>query len=175
MRLNAEGHDESQYLPRGIPPVNPFRAQHKGVRWEGTSIKAMNWLPDLMLDREFLTKDHQTTCLSFYSAVISTRKLLGITDLRGYLADSQMGDALPKDIFFAICNGLKKWKSNLCLWVVCNEYNMGNIELAYKIRGNIQESLEDAQKIIDNLRELARVISVPVPEVCQKLPCQVIS
>lgn len=170
-RLNSEGHDESQYLPKGMPPVNPFRAQHRGIKWEGQAVKALTWLPDIlnaMLNdsgNELLTRDHIATCTRFYSAVVSTRKTLGISDIRGYIAEpTGKNDSRETDIFFSVVNGLLKYQSNLCLWVVCDEYNRGNIKLASHLIGSIQQSLDNAQKIIDSLKNVTTIQIVPVPE-----------
>lgn len=155
-RLNSDGHDESQYLPKGTPPVNPFRAQHEGIKWEGESIRAKTWLPDILeeqLDENahpLLSGDQVHTCKSFLRSVVGTRNALGITDLRIYVGQPN-SEAESKDIFFSIMRGLVAYQANLCLWVVCDEYNRGNISLARKLIGSIQQSLDNAQKLIDSL------------------------
>jgi hypothetical protein len=171
-RLNSEGHDESQYLPKGIPPVNAFRAQHNGIKWEGQAIRSLTWLPDILnatLDengKELLNRDHIATCTRFYSAVVSTRKTLGISDIRGYIADSKgEKNDNPSDIFFSVVNGLLPYQSNLCLWVVCDEYNRGNFKLAQKMIQSIQQSLDNAQKIIDEISKCVIIEKVPAQPV----------
>ena len=155
-RLNADGHDKSQYLPRGTPPVNPFRAQHKGIEWDGESIKVKTWMPDILLKtldefgKEMLTRDQVHTCESMFRAITATRNSLGINDLRAFIGESK-GDGEPKDIFFAVIHGLLPYQANLCLWVVCDEYNRGNLPLAKKLITNIQQSIDLAQILIDNL------------------------
>lgn len=167
MKLNSEGHDESQYLPKkwynprtgreeDYPIVNPFREKHGGVVTEGKSIKALTWLPDklhLQLDtdgNQLINGDQLNTCRSFYRAVVSTRNELRIDNVRNLVGQSPTPGE-PTDIFFAVVRGLLPYQANMCLWVVCDEYNRGNLELAQKLIVSIQNSLDLAQKIIDSL------------------------
>lgn len=159
-RLNYLGHDESQYLPRGVPPVNPWRAQHGHVKWEGEAIKALTWMPDILHatlneeGNELLTRDYVHTCESIFRIVTSTRHALGLSDLRSFIGGSISAiESTPKtDPFIALLTGLMPYQSNLCLWVVCDEYNNGNVELAKKLITSICNSLDRAQKIIDECK-----------------------
>lgn len=170
-RLNAEGHDESQYLPNGMPPVNAFREQHGNVQWEGLSIRALTWMPDILFVRRSIEKVHLDTCVSFYGAVVETRKVLKIGDIRGILFDKPDELTTPKvDVFFNIVHGLCKPEANMLLWLVCDEYNRGNISLAHKLIGTIKHGIENAQKIIDNLRERAKQQESPSAELSLKSP-----
>lgn len=180
-RLNADGIDESQWLPKvfnkhtglleRIPPVNPFRQQHGIVKWEGESIKAISWMPDLLFAKldadgnQLLNGDHLMTCKAFYSAVVSTRKALGISDLRGYLSDPGQGNPATGDVFFTVMTKLLPYQANMCLWVVCDEYNRGNVALAEKLITSIQNSLDLARKVIDNIPQIDDNAIVPAPEV----------
>lgn len=175
-RLNQDGHDESQYLPRGTPPVNPFRAQHGKLEWVERTLHAKTWLPDILNTTlndkgdPLLNTDNLTTCMRFYSSLVSTRKALGISDIRGYIADPQKGSNKPEtDIFYAVMTGLLKYQSNLCLWIVCDEYNRGNLKLAEKMIGSICNSLDLAQNIIDNLCDSSIMQIVPAPESCPEI------
>lgn len=174
--------DKTQFLPDKelnvktgemvpVPRVNAFRAKQGNVRYEGQAIKALTWMPDIMLDREWINGDHMHTCGIFYRAVVATRKALGIGDLRAYLAESRPdGAGAACDVFFAVLSQLPKAQSNMCLWVVCDEYNRGNFMLAYNLRGTIQAALENAQIIIDREKEKAENTPVLTPELSSGRP-----
>lgn len=161
-KLNADGSDPQYYLPRGVPPVNPWRMQHGQVRWEGEAIKALTWMPDMLnntLDvngNPCLTPDYIHTCESIFRIVTSARVALGLSDLRSFISANKTDaqSSRKTDPFFALLTGLLPYQSNLCLWVVCDEYNHGNIELAKRLIWSIRNSLDNAQKIIDNCRSL---------------------
>jgi hypothetical protein len=163
-RLNADGHDESQYLPKvldkitgkivSLPPVNAFRERQGGVRYEGTSIKAMQWLPDILFDRENeRERPYNDTCVSFYGYYVQTGQALGVSDVRNILFDRlEEGTQLPPvDTFAAIMRGLVKPESHMLLWVVCDDRNRGNLRLANHLIGTIRHAVEHAQEIIDAL------------------------
>jgi hypothetical protein len=164
-RLNSEGHDESQYLPLGTPPVNAFRAQHGTVKWEGTSCKAISWMPDKLYDLKIIDKHHLDTASSFLTAKIHTQKVLGIADIRGILHDKPDALSAPRgDVFFALLKQLCKPELNMLLWVTCDDRNHGNIPLACQLIGTIKHALENAQKIIDNLYGICETTKSPAPE-----------
>lgn len=168
-RLNGEGHDESQYLPRGTPPVNPFRERQGGVRWEGTSCKALSWFPDRLYHLQIIEKHHLDTAISFITAMINTQKVLGIGDIRGILHDKPEELNSPKgDVFYAILNRLCKPESNMLLWLVCDDRNRGNTSLARHLIGTIKHALENTQKIIDNMAGVCESELSPAPEVRPK-------
>jgi hypothetical protein len=167
-KLNADGHDESQYLPRKwfnprtgkeepYPVVNPFR-QAKGdiSRNDDDKLEAMTWLPDILLKRGKISGDHHSTCLSAFRAALSTRNALGVENLRAYLSEV-MGEEIPSgeesDIFFNLATKLSKLHFHTCMWVVFEEMNRGNVALACSIIGTIQESIERAQDIIDSCKK----------------------
>lgn len=154
-RLNHEGHDASQYLPRGVPPVNAYRATKGDIVREGESIKAISWMPDRLYVADRLSKEEVNTCTMFYSILIATRRVLGICDLRGILTDKTMENptkSLEVDYFMEIMNGLPRPEGNMLLWVVCDEYNHGNLELACMLLGTIQHAIENTKNIIDNIK-----------------------
>lgn len=151
-RLNADGHDESQYLPRGTPPVNAFRERKGGVVLQGTAIKALAWFPDILFNRRIIEKEHLDTCVSFFKALVETQRELGIGDIRGILADrSEDGEQKHRDTFFAVMHALRKPEANMLLWTICDDRNRGNIPLACHLIGTIKHALENTQIIIDNL------------------------
>lgn len=169
-RLNSEGHDESQYLPKkwfnpktekeeSYPVVNPFRAQHGKVRLEGEEIKALTWLPDILHDtygedgKELLSRDYLQICETIFRIVMSARNALGISDLRSFLGAEQLNQHLSaRDPFFALLSKLLPYQSNMVLWIVCDEYNRGNIDLARKLIETIRNSLDLAKKVIDDCK-----------------------
>lgn len=173
-RLNADGHDESQYLPKkwinpksgkeeDYPVVNECRAKKGDIvqlETDGGLNKALTWLPDKlnhMRDdngKELLNRDYLHICESIYKIVMSARHSLGISDLRSFIGGEaiiQVG-ILPSDPFFAILSKLMPYQSNMVLWVVCDEYNRGNIALARKCISSILGSLDMAKKVIDDCR-----------------------
>lgn len=156
MRLNADGHDESQYLPRDTPAVNAYRAAQGGISWDGQSIKHLTWMPDKLhykLTEEgkpYLDRDRLQTCEGLYRAVTGTRSALGISDLRIYVGEKSEGGE-PKDIFFAVLRKLLPYQSNLCLWTVCDEYNRGNLPLAMQLISSIHNALDMAADVIKAL------------------------
>ena len=168
-RLNSEGHDESQYLPKGTPPVNAFRAQHGNVKWEGESIKAMSWMPDILFDKEIISKKHLDTSNNFFRIVVQAKRTLGICDLRGGLFDKhETGAAFEADLFLEIWRSIPKSEFNMLLWFVWDDYNRGNVALAIHLRGTIQHGLENAQKIIDNFSKANDNTESTLPEVSLK-------
>lgn len=155
-RLNAEGHDESQYLPKNVPIVNAFRERRGGVRYEGTAIKAVEWLPDILFDREDeREKPYNDTCVSVYGYHINTLHSLGMRATNNILFDPVFAvTQLPAvDTYAAIIHGLAKPESIVLLWTVCTERNHGNIGLARSFIGTIRHAIENAQSIIDALTE----------------------
>lgn len=162
--LNAEGHDENQYLPKflnkatgkmeDMPPVNAFRERQGGVKYEGKAIKAVRWMPDILFDRENKReKPYNDTCVSFYGYYVQAGQALGISDIRNILFDRvEEGTQLPPaDTFSAIMHGLCKAESHMLLWVICDDRNRGNIPLAKHLIGTIRHAIENTQKIINDL------------------------
>lgn len=148
--LNSEGHDESQYLPRDTPPVNPYRAQHKGIRWEGKAIKNIIWLPEILFEKEIITKEHLDTASSFFRILVHAKRTLGICDIRGPLFDkAPSGVSNECDMFIEIHKKLPKSQTQAIIWFVWDEYNRGNHVLAYHLIGTIKHGLENAQICID--------------------------
>lgn len=174
-RLNADGHDESQYLPKVFdpvtgkmiptPPVNAFRAQHGNVVYEGDLIRQLEWLPDILYAHAVIDKCHLDTALSFYTAYIETMKALKIGDIKGILNDKTDELSTPKgDIFFAVMHGLCKPEANMMLWLVCDDRNRKNTLLARHLIGTIKHALENSQIIIDNLKKKNNNTLSPEPE-----------
>lgn len=159
-KLEADGSNRNYYLPKGMPLVNPFRMQHGKVRWEGEAIKALTWLPDILhetLDdkgRELLSRDYVHICETVQRIVISAKQCLGLSDLRGYIGAQGLSTLpLPQsDPFVALLSKLMPYQSNLVLWVVCDDYNRGNVALAEKLITSICNSLDLAKKVIDECR-----------------------
>lgn len=167
-RLNHDGHDASQYLPRGVPPVNAYRAQHGSVRWEGEAIKALTWLPDILEHRGRINGDHLNVCLTIKRATTSTMNALAIENVRAYLTDvvavQNKCQCIDKakcqcgtDIFYNLLTRLNRKKSYICFWLVTDEMNQGNIGVAIREIGFIKEALEDAHKIIDDCKNRSNV------------------
>lgn len=176
-KLNADGHDESEYLPKKwfnpktqkeepYPIVNSFRAKKGDVVMldeDGGVHKALKWLPDILhrtLDenaKELLTGDHVHICESIFRIACSAKVALGIADLRNYSlpVDTSESITVEVDKLFALLKGLLPYQSNLCLWVVFDEYNRGNVVLAKKIISSICSSLDNAKKILDECKQIA--------------------
>lgn len=149
-RLNSEGHDESQYLPHGVPPVNAFRAAKGDIKRIGEEIRARHWMPDLLFDYGHFEKEHVDTCLSFYAILIGARRVLGICDLLNAITDKMAMEASNAEVdsFVEIMRGLPKPEMNMLIWVVDNDRNHRNISLAFHLIGTITHAIEHTQKII---------------------------
>lgn len=169
-RLNSDGHDESQYLPKGTPPVNPFRAQHCGIKWSGKAIRAIDWLPDALYERGLMEKAHLDTTCCFYRALISTRKTLGISDILGSISERFpiAGNQTIIDIFFPVMTELSKPQSTLLLWLVEEKNSEGNIMAAFRLAQNILATLEQTQNIIDRLSGIDKMHPIHLSEVSLK-------
>jgi hypothetical protein len=153
-RLNSEGHDESQYLPKGIPPINPFRAQHGNLQWEGEAIKDVSWLPEKLYVIEKITKPHLDSASSFQRALIMAERTLGISDIRGALFDKHAdGQNSDTDMFLEFVRKLAKPEISTLTWFVFDKYNHGNINLALHLIGTIQHGLENVQKVIQGIKK----------------------
>ena len=172
-KMNAQGHDESQYLPRGVPPVNPFRAKHGKIEWVNQTLHAKTWMPDILTTtlnengKPLFETEHLETCIRLFKALVATNQALKISDLHMQLASEEIQGMPrnPKDIYFAIMRELLPHQSNLCWWVICDDRNHGNVELATHLISSIQNSLVLAEKVIDSLREVC-IIPIPAsPEV----------
>lgn len=160
LRLNADGHDESQYLPRDVPIVNAFREKRGGVRYEGTAVKAIQWMPDILFDRDNeKEKPYNDTCVSFFGYYVMAGQALGISDIRNILFDRiEEGTQLPPvDTFSAIMLGLAKPESNMLLWVVNDDRNRGNVALGRHLIGTIRHAVENMQNILDTLAQKRRL------------------
>lgn len=151
-RLNHEGHDESQYLKKGTPPVNPFRMQHGKVKWEGEAIKALTWLPDVLQDIGYLEKEHHDTCRSFERILIQAKRTLSICELKGALFDKAPEEIRNDvDMYLLIKNTLICSEMQIMIWLVEEENSISNIEAAASLNGKIKHAIENTQKTIDNV------------------------
>lgn len=169
-RLNAEGHDESQYLPRDCPPVNAFRERQGGVIYEGTAIKALSWLPDILFDKQRITKPHLDTSNSFFRILVNAKRTLGICDLRGTLFEKfPNGISSDTDAFLEIIRGISRPESNILIWLVWDDYNRKNVPLALHVMGTIHHALENAQNVIDMIAKKRDNASSTSPESCPNL------
>lgn len=165
-RLDADGLDPSQFLPRGVPPVNAYRAAKGDLlaivdeeeHFEG--VKSITWMPDRLYHAGKIAKEQVDTCQSFYIAVIATRKTLGICDLRGVLIDKLLQTVVnikDVDIFLSVMRQLKKPEANMMLWLVDHDYNRNNMELACHLIGTIKHAIDNTQNILDRITEAAKM------------------
>jgi hypothetical protein len=161
MGLNAEGIDESQFLPKefnkktgkyeSIPPVNAFRAKHGNIKWAGESIKDASWLPEILFNADTEEKGYIDTSNSFFRILVHAKRTLGICDLRGSLFENHpYGITTETDMFLEIIRNVVKPEVTVSIWLVWNEYNRGNLPLAQKLIGTIKHGLENIQSCIDN-------------------------
>lgn len=184
-RLNSEGHDESQYIkpllnPKTgkmeMPPiVNPFRERQGSVRYEGTAIKAIQWLPDILFDRDNeMEKPYNDICVSFYGYYIQAGQTLGISDIRNILFDpiDDISELPPTDTFRAIMTGLRLPESNMLLWVICDDRNHGNVHLARHLIGTIRHAIENTKNIIDELTQKRRMAASSANSLAQNSPTE---
>lgn len=182
--LNADGHDESQWLPRkwtnpktgkeeDYPVINAHRVSKGDIRYDGVAIKARQWLPDILFDRsDERQKPYNDTCVSFFGYYVSAMQALGISDIRNILFDvvEQAERLPPVDTYSAILRGIPKPESNALLWVVLDERNRGNIALAHKMLGTIRHAIDNTAKVIDKLVEVRKMAASNAISHVQNLP-----
>lgn len=155
-RLNADGHDESQYNPRGVPPVNPFRMQHGSIKWEGEAIKALTWLPDILRDIGYIEKGHHDTCKSFERILIQAKRTLNICQLKGALFEKppEMINN-DTDMYLLLKNKLILREMEIMIWLVEEENSKENLKAVNFLIGKIIHAIENSQRIIDNAKKSA--------------------
>lgn len=181
-RLNADGHDESQYLgkildPRSgkmipIPPINAFRAA-KGdiIRNTDDKLESITWMPrrlNITLDdrgHKLIDDDQLHTCKSVERAALSAMAALGLSSIRVFMAgDMNLAGLSQIDPFKAILTLMKPCYSTALLWVICDERNGGNTQLAIKMLGSIHTGISFAKEILDSLQDSGKVSIVALPE-----------
>ena len=155
MHLNAEGHDESQYLPEGVEVVNPFRKQHTSISVEGELHKAIEWLPDILFEKHCITKRQLDTAFTFLRILVNAKKALGTCDLRGVMFDKYpYGISSDVDPFLEIKRKIGKYDFNALIWLVWNDYNRGNISLALQKLSHLKRILDHTQYSLDEINRL---------------------
>jgi len=173
-KLNAEGHDESQYLPtkwynpktekeEPYQVVNAFRAAKGDViinetgYYESLTAFFPNQLSKILDEKgqNLLSRDDVHTCKRIERAVLSAWAVLKFGHLKNFtIGDDIDTSKLPKhDPFVALLTGLLPYQSNICLWVIFDDRNRGNIPLATKLISSIRNSIDLAKNILDNLPE----------------------
>jgi hypothetical protein len=163
--LNAEGHDESQYLPKGLPAVNAYRAQHGKVIWEGDSIKSLEWLPDAFFGGNEKEEGYLRTCNAFFCYLVQFKRTCGTCDIRGRLFDElATGISFELDMFKQIRDRLPKNELATLVWFVWNDYNRGNMNLASYLLGTIKHALEHTKNIIDDCKKIVETASQTSPQ-----------
>ena len=158
-QLNAEGHDESQYLPKDEPIMNIFRIQHSAVKKEGESIKILSWLPDILFEKNVIDKRELNTAENIYKCWVATNQALGVSH-RGMRIASIEIEGIPrepKDIYFALLSNLLPYQSKLCVWLVKEEPRESIVKHAVAIKSNIINALLQAKNIIDNYQNFVKI------------------
>lgn len=172
----TDGIDKSQWLPQyfnpfskrmeRVPPVNAFRQQHGIVQWEGQAIKALTWLPDILNHNKNLDDDELHICKRVERAALSAMAALGLSNLRVFIAGDMNTGSLPEhDPFKEILQGMQPKYSTALLWVICDERNGGNVQLAIKILSTIRTAIGHAKNILeklDNSGNIGSVASLPL-------------
>lgn len=183
-RLNADGHDESQYLPRKwfnpktgkdepFPIVNATREAKGDIqRNADDKLECATWMP-IILNRKitqdgkpWLDDDMLHTCKRAERAILSGLSALGIPTIRNFMSgDMSTVKLTPKDPFLMLLTGMLPVYSTALLWVICDERNRGNIPLALKIFPTIAQAIEHAKKILDDLQDVAHsgIVASPQP------------
>lgn len=190
-RLNSEGHDESQYLPKTwynpktqmdepYPVVNAFRAAKGDIvhlQEDGEVARALVWLPHalhLKLDhcgQRIISSDHLHTCETLNRVLRIVKVALGLSDLRAY-TDGQAGEMAPsaeRDIFVELIKGLPVFQGRVGFWFAEADFTPQNSRAALQWLGAIYAALDSAQNIIDATRESDNMSIVASPEVCPEL------
>lgn len=174
-RLNAEGHDESEYLPPGTPSVNAYRAAHGKLEWVEKTLHAKTWMPDKLFELRKIEQEHLDTALCCFLCLMQTLQTLGLGEVKGILVDAPLiitqREAI--DTFHALMRELPKPESNMMLWVIRDDRNRGNTRLACHLIGTIKHALENARNIIDKLQEGRRMRDKSSPQLRPESPCPV--
>lgn len=172
IHLNAEGHDESQYIKAVLNPVNgkmekpplvnAFR-NAKGDIFINADDKSEcpTWMPrilNLKLNehgKKIMDDDALHTCRRVERATLSALAVLGLSDIRSFISGNcQNISELPAyDPFKALLVGLLPVYSTALLWVICDERNRGNVPLAMKIIGTITQAVELSKNILDECQK----------------------
>lgn len=168
-RLNPDGHDENDWFEpvinpktgkKEMPPiVNAFRAAKGDIQTNSDAkVEAAHWMPrilNLKLNKrgeKYLDDDQLHICRRVERVALSAMAALGVSNLRCFMAMGSDVAELPKrDPFATLLTDMLPEYSNAMLWVISDERNLGNVELAIKIHGTIVQSLELAKKILDEI------------------------
>lgn len=182
-RLNAEGHDESQYLPKEynaktgkmerVPPINAFRAAKGDItRNEDDKLESVHWLPRIMHRQRQITKEHYDTARSFERHLIHARRTLGICDIKGKLFDIMPANGIDEstDLFLTILRSVARPEVVRLVWFVDMNFPCSSAALPDDMLGVIQHGLENVQKIIDLNNETRNNTESTLPELSLKSP-----
>lgn len=172
IHLNAEGHDESQYIKAVLNPttgrmekpplVNAYR-HAKGDIFINADDKSEcpTWMPrilNLRLNEQgkpFLDDDALHTCKRVERAALSALAVLGLSDIRSFISGNSqdIGELPAYDPFKALLVGLLPVYSTALLWVICDDRNRGNVPLAMKMIDTIAQAIDLAKNILDESRQ----------------------
>jgi len=171
-RLNADGHDESQYLPKILnpvsgkweepPPVNAYRAAKGDIRRnDDDKIESATWLPRIMFLGRRIEKEHYDMAVVVECVWLSAKKTLGILDLRGKLFDKvpELGTNVDVDAFLEMHRTMARPELEAVLWFVSFYIRASSAALPLERLGVILHGLENAQNIIDNCKRKRKVAS----------------
>lgn len=167
-RLNADGHDESQYLPKKwfnpktqkeepYPFINAYR-KNKGDIFlnKDDQMQTLSWLPDALELKGFIEKEHHDTCKSFERILIQAKRTLGICDIRGVLFEKLPEEIRNElDMFIVLKKELLKSYMVTMIWLVEAEVTNANISVVGGLVGKVHHAIENTQRIIDNSKNTA--------------------
>lgn len=180
MRLNADGIDESQWLPEKVynekteqwdkvPIVNAFR-EMKGdivqLDEDGGVHKVINWLPDALKSNGYIEKEHHDTCKTFERILIQAKRTLSICQLKGPLFEKPPEEIKnDADMYILIKNKLIRREMIIMIWLVEETKTDGNMRAANDLIGKIHHAIENSQRIIDSVKKNDNIRKSASPEV----------
>lgn len=176
-RLNADGHDESQWIKpvfnrasekMEMPPiVNPYR-EAKGdiVRNEDDKLESVHWLPRIMQRQGQITKEHFDTARSFERLLIHSRRTLGICDIKGKLFDMMPSSGIDDstDLFLEIVRVVVRPEVTRIVWFVDMNFPCSSAALPIAMLGVIHHGLENIQNVIDMHNQKRNNATSTLPE-----------
>lgn len=181
-KLNADGIDESEWLPRNAPPINAYRYAKGDLRHDEETgcLKSFTPIDDLH-DRGILEDTHKYAANEIASLFVVAYRFLGFRVMQEIVHELQTGkDSLnggPADKLKQVMQALTLPQRNIAIRICYDmmreheqrtDYTKANYAWVGLIKGSVQTTFEAAAKRLDELYESDNMQIVTKPEVSLK-------
>lgn len=151
-KIPEDNLDESQFLPRDEPKINPFRMAKGDLLFAGSSIKVVSHLDRLRINGTFDENQHWAAVTITNIREIAFRSLgyrlmnHTLLDIKGRTVKL---DTAPMDIYMEVMKPLLPWQANLVERICFQEVRENDFAWIFHHRGRVQESFDRIYKPLD--------------------------